>query len=71
MNTIENWQKSRVNLVTRKSTAELKEIGEELNSRAFLIAKLTQANLIDDFRIVADDYAAGKITMTEAQERFK
>ena len=27
MNTIENWQKSRVNLVTRKSTAELKEIG--------------------------------------------
>lgn len=71
MNTIENWQKSRVNLVTRKSTAELKEIGEELNSRAFLIAKLTQANLIDDFRVVADDYAAGKITMTEAQERFK
>lgn len=71
MNTIEQWQKSRVNLVTDKSTGELKELDEELNSRAFLISKLTQRQLVNDLRPVVDDFSAGRITMTDAQERFR
>ena len=70
-NTVQQWLKNRVTLLTDKSTAELREIGEEINSRAFYVAKLTVANITNELKEISDDYVSKRISLSEAQEKIK
>ena len=65
------WLSRRVTLVTGKSTEELKELGEELNSRAFFVSKLSVAAVVNPLKNISDDYVNGKITLSEAQDRIR
>ena len=72
MNNISSeWLSRRVTLVTGKSTEELKELGEELNSRAFFVSKLSVAAVVNPLKNISDDYVNGKITLSEAQDRIR
>ena len=69
--TISQWLDNRVSLVTGKSTAELKAVGEEINSRAFYVAKLSVAAVVNPLREISDDYVKGKLTLAEAQAKIR
>ena len=70
-NTVNQWLDNRVTLVTGKSAAELREIGEEINSRAFYIAKLSVAAIANPLREISDEYVRGNLTLEEARERIR
>lgn len=70
-NTAADWLQNRVTLVTGKGTAELNAIGEEINSRAFFVSKLTVAAIANPLRGISDDYSKGRITLGEAQAKLK
>ena len=69
--TVNDWLDNRATALTGKSTAELREIGEEINSRAFYVAKLSTAAVANDLRAISDDYVKGNITLLEAQRRVQ
>lgn len=70
-NTAAEWLQNRVTLVTGKSTAELKAIGEEINSRAFYVSKLSVAAIANPLREISDGYVNGSLTLQEAQEKIR
>ena len=70
-NTAAEWLQNRVTLVTGKSTAELKAIGEEINSRAFYVSKLSVAAIANPLREISDGFANGSLTLQEAQEKIR
>ena len=65
------WLRNRVTAVTNKSTAELSMIGEEINSRAFYVAKLTEAAIVNPLREISDQYVSGKLSLSEAQDKIR
>lgn len=69
--TVAEWLENRVTLVTGKSTAELKEIGEEINSRAFYVSKLSVSAIANPLREISNDYVNGTLTLQEAQDRIR
>ena len=70
-NTAAEWLQNRVTLVTGKSTAELKAIGEEINSRAFYVSKLSVAAIANPLREISDGFVNGSLTLQEAQEKIR
>ncbi len=69
--TIETWLENRVSALTGKSQKELTDMGVQLNSHAFMVAKETEARIIDKIRPVFDAYSANKITMHDAQRQLR
>jgi hypothetical protein len=63
-----NYIRSRVNLPTEKSSAEIaRDIPAQIRARAFFSARVADAHILDRFRTITDDYMLGKIGRDEAR----
>lgn len=63
-----NYIRSRVNLPTEKSSAEIaRDIPAQIRARAFYSARVADAHILDRFRTITDDYMLGKIGRDEAR----
>ncbi len=68
---INKFLESRVEVVTGMNSSEIHALGEELNSRAFYVAKLTSHKLNAEYRKVSDQFSRKEISLTDAKTYLK
>lgn len=67
----DKWLERRVNLPTRRDSAGIAEIPQNIRAHAFFSAKVAEARILERIRGVSDAYGRGEINKAEAIGQLK